>query len=114
MSFSETLASLTRIAGVHGALVVSAEDGLIVADVLMEGVNGPAVAALAASLTGRMWGITRALGQPGPTLLHLGAGSGSLFVATAPEGLLIVAVASPDVNAGALRLALLHAAEHAA
>ena len=56
MSLRDLLDELTRIPGVRGALVVSREDGLVVADSLMESVDGKAVAALAASLTGRMAG----------------------------------------------------------
>lgn len=111
---SDVLVALTRIAGVRGVLVVSREDGLVVADALMEGVDGPAVAALAASLAGRMRGVTTALGQPEPVMMHLAGTSGSLLAAPGQGGLLIVAVAAPDVNAGELRLGLLDAAGRAA
>ncbi|HEU5220022.1 MAG TPA: roadblock/LC7 domain-containing protein [Gemmatimonadales bacterium] len=111
---ADVLAALTRIAGVRGVLIVSRDDGLVVADALMEGVDGPAVAALAASLAGRMRGVTRALGHPEPVLMHLVGSGGSLLAAPGRSGLLIVAVAAPDVNAGELRLGLLDAAERAA
>ena len=110
---TDVLAALTRIAGVRGVLIVSREDGLVVAEALMEGVDGPAVAALAASLAGRMRGVTTALGQPESVLMHLAGTSGSLLAAPGQSGLLIVAVASPDVNAGELRLGLLDAAGRA-
>ncbi len=45
MTYATGLRELTRHAGVRGALVVSAPDGLVVADALMEGVDGGAVAA---------------------------------------------------------------------
>jgi predicted regulator of Ras-like GTPase activity (Roadblock/LC7/MglB family) len=109
----DVLTDLTRIAGVRGVLIVSRDDGLVVADALMEGVDGPAVAALAASLAGRMRGVTAALGHPEPVMMHLAGTSGSLLAAPGQSGMLIVAVAAPDVNAGALRLGLLHAAEQA-
>ena len=114
MSLADTLATVTRIPGVRGALVVSGRDGLVVAEALMEGVDGRAVAALAGSVAGRMLGLTGALGAPPPTLLHLQAAEGALLAAYAPSGLLVVAVTAPDVNAGEVRLALLQAAEHAA
>ena len=57
MRLADTLAGLTRVPGVRGALIVSRDDGLVVADTLMEGINGAAVAALAASLAGRMRGV---------------------------------------------------------
>ena len=45
---------VTRVAGVRGALVVAASDGLVVAEQLMEGVDGQAAAALTGSLVGRL------------------------------------------------------------
>lgn len=107
------LAAITRLPGVRGALIVSREDGLVVADALMEGVDGAAVAALAASLAGRMRAVAAVLGQPEPVLLHLAASDGSLVSVPGGNGLLMVAVASPDVNAGELRLGLLDAAGRA-
>jgi predicted regulator of Ras-like GTPase activity (Roadblock/LC7/MglB family) len=106
--------TLTRIPGVRGALVVSREDGLVVAEALMDSVEGGAVAALAASLVERTRGITAALGQPEGLLLHLTGSEGALMAAPARAGLLIVALATGDVNAGELRLAMLAAAEQAA
>ena len=114
MSLVDLLGGLTRIPGVRGALVVSRGDGLVVAEALMEGVDGRAVAALAASLAGRMKGVTDALAQPEPMLLQLQATDGTLLAATGRSDLLVVAVASNDVNAAELRLELLGAAERAA
>lgn len=110
MSLSRALTDVTRIPGVRGALVVSRDDGLVVADALMEGVDGHAVAALAASLAARMRGVTAVLGQPEPVLLMLGATEGILLLAPGPSGLLLVAVAGPEVNVAELRLSLLAAA----
>jgi len=114
VSLSELLAELTRMPGVRGALVASRDDGLVVADALMENVDGPAVAALAASLTGRMIGVTAALGQPEPISWQLQGSDGMLVAAPAREGLLVVAVADAEVNAGELRLRLLSVAGRAA
>lgn len=113
MNLAGTLATLTRIPGVRGALVVSREDGLVVAEALMDNVEGGAVAALAASLVERMRGITAALGHPEGVLLHLTGTEGALLAAPARGGLLIVALATSDVNAGEVRLGLLAAAEQA-
>jgi predicted regulator of Ras-like GTPase activity (Roadblock/LC7/MglB family) len=49
-AFGELLDRVNRISGVRGSMVVSADDGLIVAEDLMVGVPGPAAAALVASL----------------------------------------------------------------
>jgi predicted regulator of Ras-like GTPase activity (Roadblock/LC7/MglB family) len=114
VSLPDLLLVLTRIPGVRGALVVSSEDGLAVADALMEGVDGRAVAALTASLAARMRGVTGALGQPAPVLVHLQGTEGGFMAAYARSGLLVVAVTAPDVNAGEVRLGLLHVAERAA
>jgi len=105
------LDDLTRQPGVRGALVVSAEDGLVVADALMEDVDGGAVAALTASLLRRMRGVAEVLGQASPQLVHLVGGEGSLLAAPAGAELLVVAIARPEANVGAIRLALKRAAE---
>lgn len=114
MSLPALLAELTPVPGVRGALIVSREDGLVVADALMEDVDGKAVAALAASLAERMAGVTRALGQPEPLVWQLEGSDGILLAAPVASGLLVVAVASSAVNVGELRLRVLHAAERAA
>lgn len=110
MNLADLLTGLTRLPGVRGALIVSRADGLVVADSLMEGVDGPAVAALAASLAGRMRRVTAALGQAEPVLMHLTGTEGSLLAAPGGQDLLIVAVASPDANPGEIRLRLLDTA----
>jgi predicted regulator of Ras-like GTPase activity (Roadblock/LC7/MglB family) len=109
----EHLAALCRVPGVRGALVVSLDDGLVVLESLMEGVEGRAVAALTASLAGRASALAAALGAARPTLLHLEAADGALFAAWSGAGLLVAAVAGSEVQAGALRLGLLAAAESA-
>jgi predicted regulator of Ras-like GTPase activity (Roadblock/LC7/MglB family) len=103
-------------------MLVSAEDGLIVAEQLMEGIKGSAVAALAASLAGRLRRAMEAAGTGTSVFWHLQAEQGALLVvpggdATGDggggggEGILVVAVAEPDVNIGLVRLELLRAAE---
>jgi predicted regulator of Ras-like GTPase activity (Roadblock/LC7/MglB family) len=111
VTLSAALDELTRQPGVRGALVVSAVDGLVVADALMEDVDGGAVAALTSSLLRRMRGVAVLLGQTAPQLVHLVGAEGSLLAAPAGEDLLVVAVARPEVNVGAVRLALRRAAE---
>ena len=53
-TYRESLEGLSRLRGITGAMMVSADDGLVVAESLMEGIPGEAVAALAASLMRRM------------------------------------------------------------
>src|SRR3989454_10269112 len=63
--FGRALALVTRVRGGRGAMLVSAADGLVVADQLMEGIKGPAVAALAGSLARRLGGAVTAAGGGG-------------------------------------------------
>src|SRR5205823_4054455 len=53
-AYGKALDLITRVRSVRGAMLVSAEDGIVVAEQLMEGIKGPAVSALAASLAARL------------------------------------------------------------
>jgi predicted regulator of Ras-like GTPase activity (Roadblock/LC7/MglB family) len=109
--YRDALERVSAIRGVHGAMLVSTEDGLVVADSLMEGVDGRAVAALAASLVGRLRRTTESAGLRPPRLFHLRAEKGSILAVPAANDLLVVAVAQPDANLGLARLELFAAAE---
>jgi len=109
--FRYALDAITRIRGVHGAILVAGEDGLIVAESLMEGIRGNAVAALAASLYQRFRQATETAGVRRPEFLHLQAEQGSLLVVPAPNDVLVVAVAAGDLNVGLARLEMIRAAE---
>ena len=110
---STALDLITRVRGVRGAMLVSADDGLVVAEQLMEGLKGGAVAALAASLAGRLRRAMEAAGIGASVFWHLQGEQGALLVVpgTSSGGILVVAVAEPDVNIGLVRLELLRAAE---
>ena len=110
---SKALDMITRVRGVRGAMLVSADDGLVVAEQLMEGIKGGAVAALAASLAGKLRRAMDAAGTGTSVFWHLQAEQGALLVVPSGNegGILIVAVAEPDVNIGLVRLELLRAAE---
>lgn len=113
---STALDLITRVRGVRGAMLVSTEDGLVVAEQLMEGIKGSAVAALAASLAGRLGRAMEAAGTGASVFWHLQAEQGALLVVpggAANGNLLVVAVTEPDVNIGLVRLELLRAAEAA-
>lgn len=105
-----TLERVSAIRGVRGAMLVSASDGLVVADSLMDGVDGRAVAALAASLVGRIFRTTRAAGMPAPAIVHLRAEHGSVLAVPAGDDVLVVAVTAADANLGLARLEMLEAA----
>ncbi len=105
------LGAVTRVRGVRGALIVSRDDGLVVADALMEGIRGNAVAALAASLIRRVGEAVRASGAGTPQFLHLEATGGALLAAAAGDEMLVVAVTEVGVNVGLVRLEMIRAAE---
>jgi predicted regulator of Ras-like GTPase activity (Roadblock/LC7/MglB family) len=107
---SKALDLITRVRGVRGAMLVSTDDGLVIAEQLMEGIKGPAVAALAASLAGRLRRAMEAGGTGAAVFWHLQGDGGALLVVPG-SGILVVAVAEPDVNIGLVRLELLRAVE---
>lgn len=109
--FDRTLDLVTRVRGVRGAMLVAADDGLVIAELLMEGIKGPAVAALAASLATRLRRAMEGAGVGTSLFWHLQCDQGALLVVPAASGVLVVAVADPDVNVGLVRLELLRAAE---
>jgi len=110
-AYVNMLDTLTRLRGIRGAMVVSTEDGLVVAESLMEGMKGAPLAALSATLTGRVTELTGTAGHGAPRFLHLQGSEGALLVATATNDLLLVAVAGRDVPLGLLRLEMLRLAE---
>jgi predicted regulator of Ras-like GTPase activity (Roadblock/LC7/MglB family) len=95
---------ITRVRGVHGAMVVSADDGLVVGEALMEGIRGNAVAALATSVATRLGRAAGAAEAGTPRFVHLGAEQGTLLLMPGGEGLVIVAVTDQHVNVGLVRL----------
>jgi predicted regulator of Ras-like GTPase activity (Roadblock/LC7/MglB family) len=115
-ALARALDLITRVRGVRGAMVVSRTDGLVVAEQLMEGIKGSAVAALASSLAGRLQRAMVSAGLGSSQFWHLQCDQGALLVvpAGAEHGLLLVAVTEADVNVGLVRLELLRAAETAA
>lgn len=108
--FAAALDLVTRVPGVRAAMLVSGDDGLIVAEQLMEGVKGSAVAALAASLATRLRRAMEAAGLGAGQFWHLQAEEGALLVVPGATGLLVVAVTDSTVNVGMVRLELLKAA----
>jgi hypothetical protein len=64
------LEPITRVRGVRGAMIVSATEGILVAEDVMEGVDAQAVAALAAGLAARLRRHGRR-GRGAPVFIHL-------------------------------------------
>ena len=110
-AYLEALERVSAISGVQGAMLVSASDGLIVAESLMEGVDGRAVAALAGSLAGRLRRTTESAGLGAPRLVQLRADRGTVLALPAASDLLVVVIARPDANLGLARLEMLDAAQ---
>jgi predicted regulator of Ras-like GTPase activity (Roadblock/LC7/MglB family) len=105
----QALEKVTQVPGVRGSLLISADDGLVVAERLMEGIDGRAVAALAGSLVQRLGRATTGAGLQTPTFVHLRGLAGSVLAAPGREDLVLVAVADADVNLGRARLEMLDA-----
>lgn len=110
-AFERALDLVTRVRGVRGAMLVTGDDGIVVAEHLMEGIKGSALAALAASLASRLRRAMEAAGVGASAFWHLQCAKGALLVVPTDSGVLVVAVADPDVNVGLVRLELLRAAE---
>ena len=108
--YVEALERVGRVRGIRGALLVHAEDGLVVAEALLEEVDARAVAALSAGLVSRL---RRSAGHAGlrpPAFVHLRGEGGMLLAVPAPDDLLVVAIADSDANVGLARLEMLEAA----
>ena len=101
---------VTRVPGVRGALVIAATDGLVVAEQLMDGVDGQAAAALTGSLVGRLVRTAEGASMRAPTFIHLRGEGGSVLAALGADDLVLVAVVGPDANLGIARLYMLDAA----
>lgn len=100
------LREITGIMGVRGALIVSADDGLVVAESAMDGLETTDVAAFAAALISRAQRTAHAMRCAPPTRVHVSAESGTLFAVAGAEPLWLVAVADTSVELGRLRLLL--------
>jgi predicted regulator of Ras-like GTPase activity (Roadblock/LC7/MglB family) len=111
---SEELDRITRVGGVWGALLVAADDGLVIADAVMEGLRAPAVAALAASLARQAGLVSGTAGVGTPRFLHLQGVAGMLAAMPVDDGLLLVAIGSEDMNVGLVRLEMRRVVEAAA
>ena len=107
----KALDSLTSIHGVRGAMIATGEDGIVVAEAVMEGVDGGALAALASSLTRRLEAAAAAADGGQPRFLHLQATAGAVLVCPAGHGLLLVVIAERGINVGRARLEMARVAE---
>jgi len=103
---------LSRVRGVMGSMYVAADDGLAVAQLLMEGVNGKVLAAFAASLARKVSGAAAATGAGHVKFVQMQAEGGTLLVGLGGE-LVVAVVADAGVNVGLARLEMMRALEAA-
>jgi predicted regulator of Ras-like GTPase activity (Roadblock/LC7/MglB family) len=101
---------LSRVAGVRGALVVDGQAAVPVVAEVSEGVNGTAVAALAASLFRRTGKASDSAQLGALESLHLEADDGHVIVVGAGE-LILVVLAERDAQVGLVRLEAARAAQ---
>ncbi|HEX8213412.1 MAG TPA: roadblock/LC7 domain-containing protein [Longimicrobium sp.] len=104
--YGELLDRVNRVTGVRGSMVVAVEDGLVVAEELMLGVPGDAVAALVASIFRRARRSMSAADFGDAAFVQVDGEDGLLFAAAPPQlgDLLLVVVAESWVNVGLVRL----------
>jgi predicted regulator of Ras-like GTPase activity (Roadblock/LC7/MglB family) len=109
--FTQMLDGLTRQRGVRASLIVSENDGLVVASSLRFGQDGDRVAALAASMYRKARLSARAARLGAVAFLQLDAERGRVCAAGGRSDLVIVVVADPAANVGLIRVELLKALE---
>jgi uncharacterized protein len=108
--FTAAVERLSRIAGVRGALIVESDAAVPVVSELSEGVNGTAVAALAASMFRRTLQATETAQLGRLSTLQLEADEGHVVVVDAGE-LILVVIAARDAQLGMIRLEAMRAAQ---
>lgn len=112
-AYATVIERVSGTPGVRGALVVAVLDGLVVDGRVHVGVDGEAVAALAASLYRRAC-LAAAADNGGPVrLVELEAEDGRIFIA-GKEELALMAVMDQRANVGQVRLAVRRAADELA
>ena len=104
--WQEILREVTGVVGVRGALIASAEDGLVVAESAMDDLATGDVAALASALVSRAARCALAMHGGVPASVHLACEGGILLAVAGPAPLWLVAVADADAELGRLRLLL--------
>ncbi len=102
---------ISRVRGVRGSMFVAAEDGLPVAQLLMEGVSAKALAAFAASLARKVGGAAAATDAGHVRFVQMQAAGGVLLVALGGSDVLVAVLGDAGVNVGLARLEMMRALE---
>lgn len=105
-AWQDALREATGVAGVRGALIISAEDGLVVAETAMDDLATGDVAALLAAVIARATRCAAAMRAAEPHDVHLVTEHGAVIAVAGPAPLWLLAVASNDAELGRLRLLL--------
>ncbi len=108
--YESVVEQIERQPGVIGAMLVGLEDGLVIAGADSIGASLDPAAALASSVFRRTRLASASAGLGEATFVRLEADRGHVC-ATARGDIVIVAVASRNINLGRLRLEMLGAAE---
>ncbi len=109
-TFESVVARLQRIQGVAGVMLVGLEDGMVIAGDAGVGRDADTAAALAASLFRRTRNAAGEAGLGEANFVRLEAERGHLC-ATARGDVVVVAMTSPGINLGRLRLEMMSAKE---
>lgn len=108
--YNGAIEGLSRVPGVTGALVVETTAGVPIAADVAAGVDGAAVAALAAAMYRGAQRAAETGGYEAVRTLQLDA-SGGHMVVTGAGDVLVIAVADRDAQLGLIRVETLRAAE---
>jgi uncharacterized protein len=109
-NFEDVLDRLTRVAGVRGAMLVDAQAGVPIVAEMAEGVSGPAVAAMAASLVKRASKASQSAKFGALKTIQLEGAEGHVLVANHGD-IIAVAVTRADAQLGLVRVEIRNAVE---
>jgi predicted regulator of Ras-like GTPase activity (Roadblock/LC7/MglB family) len=107
--YTGALSTIARHRGVLGAMVVDAQDDIIIDSSVRHGVKASTVAALGASIYRKARQSATAAGLGDTAFLRIEGENGHIFAA-GRGGLVLIAMAESSVNVGLVRLAMLRAA----
>ncbi len=105
-AWQQLLDSATAVPGVRGAVLVSVDDGLVIAESAMDTLPTAEVAALASALVQRTLRVSAAAAHRPPHSVRVSGDTGTLMAFAADDALWLVAVVDSSAEIGRLRLVL--------